>query len=392
MKARFTSASVFALAASILAVPAFAQETAQADNAGGIEEIVVTAQKRVENVQDVPIAISAFGGTALKERAVADISALSGIAPNVNLDGGTPFSGSSAVLSATIRGIGSDDFAFNIDPGVGIYLDGVFLARTVGANQDLPDVERIEVLKGPQGTLFGRNTIGGAISIVTHNPGKEFRLTGDLTTGSFDLLRARATLDLPLTDGLAASLTGAVTSRSGFQKRIPYNGSAAEMRAIANSDPFTSFNNADYSTSSRQSADNNLSLRGKLRWDDGGAFRATLSGDYTNQDSSGQNNSLLGVSFPPGPAGTVCPDQPPARNRHQPDRSGRRLPLRRALQLLHRLDSGGDRRTRCQRDLWRAWHQRQPRSPPGFAGRRQHRRRPHEQSPAMGWALHHRRS
>ncbi len=307
MKARFTSASVVALAASILAMPAFAQETAQAEEAGGIEEIVVTAQKRVENVQDVPIAISAFGGTALKERAVADISALSGIAPNVNLDGGTPFSGSSAVLSATIRGIGSDDFAFNIDPGVGIYLDGVFLARTVGANQDLPDVERIEVLKGPQGTLFGRNTIGGAISIVTHNPGKEFRLTGDLTTGSFDLLRARATIDLPITDSLAASLTGAVTSRSGFQKRIPYNGSAADMRAIANSDPFTAFNNADYSTSSRQSADNNMSLRGKLRWDDGGAFRATLSGDYTNQDSSGQNNSLLGVSFPAGPFAPTNP-------------------------------------------------------------------------------------
>ena len=99
---------------------------------------------------------------------------MSNIAPNVTLDAGTPFSGSSAVLSAYIRGIGANDFAFNIDPGVGVYLDGVYLARSVGANQDLPDVERIEVLKGPQGTLFGRNTIGGAISIVTHDPGKEF--------------------------------------------------------------------------------------------------------------------------------------------------------------------------------------------------------------------------
>ena len=180
MKAYLIFSSASALAISLSATAAVAQTSTNAaalasaeesSDQGGIEEIVVTAQKRAENVQDVPIAISAFSSSTLRERAVNDVSALGAIAPNVNLDGGTPFSGSSAVLSATIRGIGSDDFAFNIDPGVGIYLDGVFLARTVGANQDLPDVERIEVLKGPQGTLFGRNTIGGAISIVTHNPG-----------------------------------------------------------------------------------------------------------------------------------------------------------------------------------------------------------------------------
>ena len=275
-------------------------------SSGGIDAIIVTAQKRSEDVQDVPIAISAFGGEALRERAVVDVASLGALAPNVNLDGGTPFSGSSAVLSATIRGIGSDDFAFNIDPGVGIYLDGVYLARTVGANQDLPDVERIEVLRGPQGTLFGRNTIGGAVSIVTHNPGDTFRLTGDLTGGSFGLVRARATVDLPLAEGLAASLTGAVTSRRGFQRRIHYPGTPVEMRAIANSDSYLNFNQADYSTNSRQSGDNSASMRGKLRWE-GERVRITLSGDYTNQDSSGQNNSLIAVSFPPGPFAPTNP-------------------------------------------------------------------------------------
>jgi outer membrane receptor protein involved in Fe transport len=140
-----------AMVAALIAAPAMAQQAAPEPAIG---EIVVTAQKRSENVQNVPIAISAFTASALKERSVTSIASLSALAPNVNLDGGTPFSGSSAVLSATIRGIGSDDFAFNIDPGVGIYLDGVYLARTVGANQDLPDVERVEVLKGPQGTLW----------------------------------------------------------------------------------------------------------------------------------------------------------------------------------------------------------------------------------------------
>ena len=304
--------SLIAMLASAAAFPVAAQDAnapdAQlADEGEGIREIIVSAQKRDQNLQDVPIAITAFGSEALQERGLADVSAISALTPNVNLDGGTPFSGSSAVLSATIRGIGSDDFAFNIDPGVGIYLDGVFLARTVGANQDLLDVERIEVLKGPQGTLFGRNTIGGAISIVTRNPGDELRLVGDVTTGSFNLLRARVSVDLPIAEGLSSSITAGVTNRSGFQRRIRYEGTAAEERAIANSDSFQNFSHADYSTASRQSPDDNISLRGKLRWDNGGGFRLTVSGDYTRQLSAGQNNSLLAVSFPPGPFAPTNP-------------------------------------------------------------------------------------
>src|SRR5512144_1370001 len=140
-----------------------------------LEEIVVTAQKREQNLQNVPIAITAFTAETLKDKGVGDIGQLTRFAPNVNLDTGSPFSGDTSVLSASIRGIGQDDFAFNLDPGVGVYVDGVYLARTIGANQNLLDVARIEILKGPQGTLFGRNTIGGAISIVTHTPGTEKR-------------------------------------------------------------------------------------------------------------------------------------------------------------------------------------------------------------------------
>lgn len=312
MKRALWRPSLIAVLAATTALPVAAQDTA-AESAEapeenqGVEDIVVTAQRRSQNLQDVPIAVSAFGGAALTERAVADVSSLSALTPNVNLDGGTPFSGSSAVLSATIRGIGSDDFAFNIDPGVGIYLDGVFLARTVGANQDLPDVERIEVLRGPQGTLFGRNTIGGAISIVTHTPGDEFRIRGDITTGSFNLVRARATIDIPIVDGVTSSITAGVTNRTGFQRRIPYAGSAAEQQAIANSDSHLNFNHADYSTATRQSADDSISLRGRLRIEPGDSVRINLSADYTRQNSAGQNNSLLAVSFPPGPFAPTNP-------------------------------------------------------------------------------------
>ena len=154
----------------LLPLTAFAQTSASADT-GTLVEVVVTAEKHVENVQDVPIAITAFSESDLRAKGITDIHSLSIMTPNVNLDEGSPFSGSNSVLSASIRGIGQDDFAFNLDPGVGVYVDGVYYARTVGANQNLLDVERVEVLNGPQGTLFGRNTIGGAISIVTRTPG-----------------------------------------------------------------------------------------------------------------------------------------------------------------------------------------------------------------------------
>src|SRR5205814_4432127 len=105
------------------------------------------------------------------------------LTPNVNLVPRSPFPGARSVLSASIRGIAQYDFAFNLHPAVGVYLDGVYLARTIGANQNLLDVDRIEILKGPQGTLFGANTIGGAISIVTHTPGSNPHFVAEADTG-----------------------------------------------------------------------------------------------------------------------------------------------------------------------------------------------------------------
>ncbi|MEG3126158.1 TonB-dependent receptor [Sphingomonas sp. GB1N7] len=257
---------------------------------GGLQEIVVTAQKRSENVQSVPIAISAFTSTALQERAVGSVVALSNLAPNVTLDAGSPFSGSSSVLAAYARGIGSNDFAFNIDPGVGVYLDGVYLARSVGANQDLGDVERIEILKGPQGTLFGRNTIGGAISIVTHDPGDKFRVVGDLTTGSYRLLQARGTVDIPFTDTLRSSISFSLKKRDGYLKRLPFPGSGNYAE-----DPITNFRAAGYYGGGRdtEGGDDTWSVRGKLKWDNGGPLSVTLAGDYTNVDQSQIANKVI---------------------------------------------------------------------------------------------------
>ncbi|KTF68943.1 MULTISPECIES: TonB-dependent receptor [unclassified Sphingomonas] len=301
MRYRFATAL---LASAAWASPAFAQSAEpqpagpaaqQPQESSGIVDIVVTAQKRAESVQDVPIAISAFGTEALQERAVGSVSQLSALAPNVNLDAGTPFSGSPAVLSAYIRGIGSDDFAFNIDPGVGLYLDGVYLARTVGANQDLMDVARVEVLKGPQGTLFGRNTIGGAISIVTRDPGDKFAAQGDVTTGSYNLLQVRASMDMPIAQGLGAIVSFGVKSRDGFLQRIPY-----PDQRVNNTPSYTAFSAAGYDSAEREGGNDNWNLRGKLKWDRGGPLKLTVSADYSRDKGTSANKLIATAETVPG--------------------------------------------------------------------------------------------
>jgi iron complex outermembrane receptor protein len=287
MNFKITAMAGVAISAMI-ATPAFAQQ-AQSDD-GGIAEIVVTAQKRAENVQDVPIAISAFTAEAMQERGVTDVSSLSNLAPNVTLDAGTPFSGSGAVLAAYIRGIGANDFAFNIDPGVGVYLDGVYLARSVGANQELPDVERVEVLKGPQGTLFGRNTIGGAISIVTHTPGDKFRFVGDVTTGSYKLMQVRGTVDIPLSEGLSSSVAFSMKNRNGYLKRIPFPGGINFNNPPVTSSKAAGYGGIGYGT---EGGENTWNMRGKLNWDNGGPLKATLSADYSNVDNEQIANTII---------------------------------------------------------------------------------------------------
>lgn len=296
--ATLPTGGAFAQEAGSDASVASAEASSQASD-GGIEEIVVTAQKRSENAQRVPIAISAFTANALKERSIGNVSQIANIAPNTTLDAGTPYGGSSALLAAYIRGVGSNDFAFNIDPGVGVYVDGVYLARTIGANQDLLDVSRIEILKGPQGTLFGRNTIGGAVSIVTRDPGDEFAVNGDVTVGSYRLRQVRGSVDIPLSDALRSSISFSAKDRLGYQRRLPFPGQpTTHERFVA---PSVANIGGD-----RQGGEDGFSGRMKLKWDDGGRFRVTLSGDYsTSRDEASPNTLIATGENVPGPfAGT----------------------------------------------------------------------------------------
>ena len=321
---------------------------AQAESAG-LEEIVVTAEKRAENVQSVPIAITAISAEVLEQKGITNISQLSNMAPNVNLDAGTPFSGSDTVLSAYIRGIGQDDFAFNLDPGVGVYVDGIYLARSVGANTTMLDVDRVEILKGPQGTLFGRNSIGGAISIVTRDPGNEFSMKGEVTTGSLNRMDAKLTFDVPFTENILSTLSITSEKRDGYQKDIPYVQSSALSQipgappgalapggmpscaplAAAGSPtcPYQIDNPQNFPASGYQSANaqggiDKWSARGKIVFKLADELKLTVSADYLNVDQEASPNTaiynpllvsqgltpitnlcLLGVT---GPFGAVC--------------------------------------------------------------------------------------
>src|SRR4051812_37795079 len=264
--------------------------TAESQTTGGLAEVVVTAQKRSENVQDVPIAITAFTAGEIASRGITDLHGLTAMAPNVNLDAGSPFAGSNSVLSASIRGIGQDDFAFNLDPGVGVYVDGVYFARTVGANQNLLDVERIEILNGPQGTLFGRNTIGGAISIVTRTPGDQAALQAQITGGSFQRRDVSVMADLPLADNLLSTVTLSSQFRNGYQKRIPYPSPTAYVV-----DPVNAFHSADGTTEAfdTQGGQNQQVFRAKLLWTPLDTVSATLSLDWTHTNQPSTANTVL---------------------------------------------------------------------------------------------------
>ena len=149
-----------------------------------IEEIVVTARKRSENLQDVPAAVSAFTTEELTDRQIDRIEELQRLTPNLTINEASGLN--PGAVQIFIRGIGSDP---GFDQGVGIYVDDVYLNRTFGAMLELYDVERIEILKGPQGHLYGRNTIGGAIKYVTRKPDNETRGSVSVKTGTDSLGR-----------------------------------------------------------------------------------------------------------------------------------------------------------------------------------------------------------
>ena len=167
-------------------------------------DIVVTARRTEERLQRVPRSVSAFNERALDRIQATDTTGLQGAVPNLNIVQGR---GSSNATNIYIRGIGQPDALQTFDPAVGVYVDDVYFSRIRGNQLDLLDVERIEVLRGPQGTLYGKNTIGGAIKFVTRRPGQEFRANASVAIGSYDQLEFKAAVSGPVTKTLVAGFS-----------------------------------------------------------------------------------------------------------------------------------------------------------------------------------------
>ena len=192
-------------------VPGFAQE----DDAGAreIEEVIVTATRREQTLQEVPMAITAFTGAELAALQADNLDSIQGAVPNLNLVQGR---GSNSSVNAFIRGVGQPDALQSFDPAVGIYVDDVYMARIQGAMFKLYDVERVEVLRGPQGTLYGKNTPGGAIRLITRTPGQEFEAQAGVTLGDYSRFQAAGYLAGPLSDNFAMGLSVLHDERDGF--------------------------------------------------------------------------------------------------------------------------------------------------------------------------------
>jgi iron complex outermembrane recepter protein len=201
-----------AIAASLgslaVAGSAIAQETTV------FEPVIVTAQKREQSIYEVPVAVSAFSAETIEKQGISTLTDIGKFVPNLNV---TEFSaGHTSSANPFIRGIGLQDHLITTDPGVGVYVDGVYLGRQVGQNWSLANIERVEVLRGPQGTLYGRNSIGGAINIITVQPGDEDGGRVSLSAGTRGRLNADFYTNMAFSDQLAMSLTGAFQHRDGL--------------------------------------------------------------------------------------------------------------------------------------------------------------------------------
>lgn len=189
-----------------------------------LDEIVVTAQKKEENLQDVPIAIAAFDVKQLETNRIEGLEDIGRIAPGVNI---TPNSADPNGVQINIRGIGILDPQVGQDSRVAIYQDGIYLGKTQGLAFDMPDMERLEVLKGPQGTLYGRNSVGGAVNLISAAPSTdEFSGKMALEYGSYNHVKGNAAINIPLGDSAAARLSGVYLSRDGWVENL---GSGADF-------------------------------------------------------------------------------------------------------------------------------------------------------------------
>ncbi|HEY6816993.1 MAG TPA: TonB-dependent receptor [Croceibacterium sp.] len=260
-----------------LGAPAWAQDNPPSETQAASSEadqgnaILVTARRREESLQETPVAISVFSAETLAERQIHQTQDLERITPSLQFKPAGQLSGNSSSAVAFIRGVGQLDPTAAVDPGVGVYVDEVYVGRAVGSTIEFGDIGSVEVLRGPQGTLFGRNTIGGAILVRTREPEfGEFSGQARVRAGSDDLIEGFAALNLPVGETAAARVSG------GFRKRDGYVIRAFDGLDLGNEDVLT--------------------LNGAFRWEPSPSFELQLRADYTNRDENGAPFTFAGIN------------------------------------------------------------------------------------------------
>ncbi len=241
--------------------------TAASTDSSAVSEVVVTARRVTERLQDVPLAVSAVSGQALERQTVTELKELTSSVPNLSIYQGNASAGSVVV---SIRGqVQSNNNLLNIDPAVGVYVDGFAVPRNAGLRSGLVDIARVEVLRGPQGTLYGRNTTGGAVSIITNDPAGAFGGSLRAGYGNYNASSVAGVLNVPLGENLGLRLVGV------HEQHDPYGHQVGTGVGLADED--------------------STYVRAKLKYD-AGPLKVTLSGDYFRFLSNGPIFHLVGLT------------------------------------------------------------------------------------------------
>jgi iron complex outermembrane recepter protein len=267
-----------------LGVAGSAFAAAPAEDSGVLDEVVVTAQFREQSVQDTPLSITAVSGEMMEMRSQTSIFEVANQAPNVTLKPqGQAFG---PAMGASIRGVGQFDFNPALEPGVGLYVDDVYYATLTGSIMDLLDLERVEILRGPQGTLAGKNSIGGAVKLYSRAPGGE---GGNLqaTYGSRNRVELRGSGDFTLADNLFARISGVSKRQNGPVKRLDYGCSHPTsgvpiLESVGQDCVVGTMGDVNYTA-----------LRAQLRWEPSDALKFNGAMDYTDDTRSPAGSVLV---------------------------------------------------------------------------------------------------
>ncbi len=273
-------AHLLACTMCMAALPAAAQSpTVSYDNQAGIQDVVVTARRSAERLQDVPVAVTGYNQDQLSALGIQGFGDIGKTVPNLDVQ--RQF-GSASAPQYYLRGVSTGTLRFEADAGIGLYIDGIYLGRPAGTAFDLAEIERVEVLRGPQGTLFGRNATGGAINFVTAPPTGEFGVRAQATAGNFSRYSGRATINLPALGPLSARISYLHDQNRGYVENL------TPGIVFTFAEPFGTVRSAD-----TFGAENTDAVSAAVRFD-GGAFVADYKFDFTDKVSTQLGQQLLG--------------------------------------------------------------------------------------------------